>query len=670
MASAGLLDIDKPAASSLGFSRGADWNMPTSFFLNSKSSRVVGLRFFTASGPRAVEDRLTAFGRPTIVGIPGFVVPQGEKIKLLIKSTSAPSIASVSPANIVFDAVQTISAGFYSITGTAQSSSPGQSRITINFANGEVATAHANVLPAFAAQMDNLGNHRFTNSWFTNTSDYFRRAPGILTYDNSLKKQDVDDSRAWVAGMSDEAGTGAYVSAAAKQLGRPNKSEVQKLEAFATQTIFGKLQISKPGSTYGAVKKSLFYYDPSLEGKGIYDPSVDHSGTWQAAEANRLDRSYNYPHPTVVYWVLYRLARNYNGLTTVPWTWYLDRAYDTIMGMQNNAGLNAYSQFGLMEDTYFQMVLLDLSREGTTNATLASRANDVKAFMKQRADIWNGETYPYASEFPWDNTAQEGVYFWTSYFGYYDKAKATIETLMAIMASVPNWGYSGTGRDLWDFLYSAKSGPGARIERIIHHYKGAQSALPLVNQFQAYPSDIKMLRAGYGGVLGPLTSIGFDGFGSTGFHTRSDYLGWDPLSGDNGVTIALHALSTRAVAVNDPSLGGWAGFGFAITQSGTTVNMRPYDSFRQRIFIAENALYMELDAGHFTNVAYDTSSKKVTLTFDKNDGYTQNARIRWTTSASTSSSGQYKPQGTFKTERECAVIPLSMSGTTNVVFSQ
>ena len=84
--------------------------------------------------------------------------------------------------------------------------------------------------------------------------------------------------------------------------------------------------------------------------------------------------------------------------------------------MQNNAGIDGYAQFGLMEGTYLQMVLLDMLREGATNSTLASRANNVQAFMKQRADLWNSQTYPYASEFPWDNTAQEEVYTWTNYF--------------------------------------------------------------------------------------------------------------------------------------------------------------------------------------------------------------------------------------------------------------
>ena len=90
MASNGLTSLDSKEARDLSFTRGSDWNTPTGFTLQPKESRTIGLRLFTASGPREVEDRLAEFGRPTIVGVPGFVVPAGEEVKLLIRSTSSP----------------------------------------------------------------------------------------------------------------------------------------------------------------------------------------------------------------------------------------------------------------------------------------------------------------------------------------------------------------------------------------------------------------------------------------------------------------------------------------------------------------------------------------------------------------------------------------------------
>ncbi|CAK1359638.1 unnamed protein product [Cercospora beticola] len=645
VATSGLTELDTAAANSLGFTRGSDFNVPTEFSLRPSESRTIGLRFHTSAGPSSVEDRLRAFDRPTIVGVPGFVASSGEPVKMVIRSSSAPTISDVSPANIAFEAVQNVGEGVYAISGTAQAGTFGQTRVTIGFANGEVATAHYSIINPETTQMDNLGAFRFSKQWFSNESDYFGRGPGIITYDNKKQQQVVDDSRAWIAGLSDEAGTGAYVSATAKQLSRPNRAEIAMLEEFATTTLWNRIQISAPGDTYGGVKKSLFYYDAALEGRGLYLPGVDHSGTWPKTEADLLSRSYNYPHPCVVYYTLYRLARNTENLTSVPWTWALDRAYDTIMSMQRNAGVTAYAQFGLMEGSYFLEILRAHKAEGATNSTLSSRATDIENFMRQRTDIWQSEPYPYASEFPWDNTGQEEVYIWSAYFGFNDTATATIGTLLAVMASVPHWGYSGSG---------------------------AQSAYALIEEFQRHPNDVWMLRAAWGGIVGPLTTIGQDGFGATGFHSRPDYLAWDPYSGDNGVTMAMHALSTRAVIVQDDSLGGWAEFGARVSQEGNVVVIEPTDSARQKVFIADSALSLELDAGHFAAVRYDLGSRSVEVEFEANgEGFTPNARLKWKTTAQTTNSGNYQiVDGQYEEERGATVVPLSGDGTTKVTLRQ
>lgn len=128
-----------------------------------------------------------------------------------------------------------------------------QTRVTIAFENGDYGTAHYSVISSHATQLDNLGSFRFSKQWYNDTDDYFGRAPSIITYDNEKKQQVTDGPRAWVAGLSDEAGSGPYFSAAAKQFGPPNKGEVSMLETFAKRTLFGKLQMSTFGLEYGGV---------------------------------------------------------------------------------------------------------------------------------------------------------------------------------------------------------------------------------------------------------------------------------------------------------------------------------------------------------------------------------------------------------------------------------
>lgn len=230
---------------------------------------------------------------------------------------------------------------------------------------------------------------------------------------------------------------------------------------------------------------------------------------------------------------------------------------------------------------------------------------------------------------------------------------------------MPHWGYSGIGRSYWDFLYAGKLGPGNRLERILHHYKGSQSSLPLVQKFLQDPSQTYAFRSGYGGVIGKLSTIYEDGFSSPGFHSHEDYLNFDPMSGDGGVSTAIHALTVGSYVLNQADLGGWAGFGADVSVSGSQVNIKPTDSFRQRLFIAPIGLYFELDSGHFQSATYDSSSNQVTLSLDPKDDFTPNALLRITrTAPSFGPSGTYSLQGNFQSVRGGSSIPLGEAATT------
>lgn len=665
--SAGIVDDDEEVARRLGLERKETDNKVTTVTLAAGQSRTWTLRFFTSSGPRNVEKRLRDQGRPTVVGIPGFIVSQGQEIKLLIHSSSAPVISEVSPEYIAFSPARKIAAGFYEFHGVVNPQAFGRCRVTWDLDKGELGTAHYSVMRRQEEQLDRLAQFRFEHQWFNQHNDYFNRSPSIISYDRRKREQVTDDARPWIAGLSDEAGAGSYVSAAVKQFARPDRLQVRKLEQFVKETLWAQVQNSdSKSSTYAGVKKSLFYYDPKLPVK--YDPTIDRRiFTWDRAEANQLTRSYNYPHPVTVYWTLYRLARNYCGLVTTPWTWYLDRAYDTIMAMKRYGGIESYASFGLMAGSYFHAVLQDLTREGSLNATHARRAKDVEAFMFQRAQLWKNESYPLGSELTWDNTGQEEVFLWSRAFGNSDRATETAETVLAVLPSVPHWGYSSSSRSMWDFLYAGQWGPGARIERIFGHYKGAQAAYVLAEYFLDRPEDIELLRAAFGGVLGALSNILEDGFGSMGFHTRPDYWNWDPLSGDQGVSTALYILAARSVLVNHASLGGWAGFGGRVSQQGNLVLLMPEDGVRQRVFLAPIALYVELDSGKIRSAQYDAESHHVSVTLDPGDDHTTMARLRLTTTAQTTVSAHYEvlhPDQIL--ERDAVVIPLRPSAPTLV----
>jgi hypothetical protein len=132
------------------------------------------------------------------------------------------------------------------------------------------------------------------------------------------------------------------------------------------------------------------FYQPALVPSYTYPSSINWENwwSWNQSASFATTRAYDYIHVTAAYWALYRVARNYPGLTKVrSWEWYLNQAVLTVLTMTN--GQIDYANDGLMGETVLLYLLDDLKREGlTTNATA------VQSRMQQRATTWAGERYP------------------------------------------------------------------------------------------------------------------------------------------------------------------------------------------------------------------------------------------------------------------------------------
>ncbi|QGP80990.1 DUF5695 domain-containing protein [Sphingobium sp. CAP-1] len=598
---------------------GPQWNDATSIILAPGQSRTIGLRFVTSPSIRGIEDTLVANRRPVAVGIPGYVVPTDQQASLYLKSPSPVAKIESFPAGAL-TATPTESG-----TGWARydvkASGWGQARLTVTYADGQAQTVSYYITKPLEQVMADIGHFTTTSQWYEGKDDPFQRSPAILSYDREENKILTQDGRVWVAGMSDEGGAGSWVAAAIKQLDNPNPEEVAKLERMVNETVLGHLQVAQ-GPQAGAVKKSLFYYDPKLF-PDYYDPSINWKNwtAWPKKEADDLGRSYNYPHVAIGHWVLYRLARDSQGLVKQhDWRFYLDWAYRTSVAMMRDAPY--YAQFGQMEGDVFLDILKDLKREGLT-----TQATEMEKLMKGRADHWRTLKYPFGSEMAWDSTGQPEVYAWMRYFGYQPQADVTKEVILGYDPTIPSWGYNGNARRYWDFLYGGKV---SRIERQIHHYGSALNAVPLFDAYRQNPDDLHLLRVAYGGMMGGITNIDQQGFGSAAFHSWPDMMQWDALTGDYGMGFYGHAIASATYAVQDRDLG-WLGFGGKVTGDGATVHIVPQDGARRRLFIAPAGLWITLEAGRIASADYDGASGQVVLTLDPADAATAKARLLFET---------------------------------------
>src|SRR6184192_2335091 len=237
------------------------------------------------------------------------------------------------------------------------------------------------------------------------------------------------------------------------------------------------------------------------------------------------------------------------------------------------------------------------------------QADHLAAKMRVRANRWKDEAYPYGSEMPWDSTGQEEVYAWMKHFGFQEKADVTLNAILGYDPVIPHWGYNGSARRYWDFIFAGKL---RQLERQLHHYGSSLNAIPLLAEFREHPDDFYLLRVGYGGTMGTLTDIDQEGFAAAAFHSFPDMLKPDPLSGDYGPNFFGYSWNTATYVVDHPEFG-WLAFGGNLKIEHGRVEITPPDSYRSRVYLAALGLWLTLDAGRFESVQVNQKDGSVRI---------------------------------------------------------
>ena len=624
------------------------WNPSTSLELNPGESRTYGLKFILSDSIRSIEKTLSENHRPVAVGIPGYILPQDVEGRLFLNYDKPVSSIVVEPPSAI--EITENSPTLHGLKAyTLRGKTWGRSRLTVTYADGSVETIHYLVIKPMAQAVSDMGHFLTTQQWFTDEKDPFHRAPSAITYDRETNQMVLQDSRVWIAGLSDEGGAGSWLAAVMKQLVSPDKDELAKIEEFVDQVLWGHLQFTDGPNAYG-VRKSLFYYQPDQMPANYYNSGFDWKSwtSWNQQASEAVNRSYDYPHVAAAYWVLYRLARNHQGFVTHhPWDWYLNQAYETAMAMTKYAPDLAV--FGQMEGSVFVAILDDLKRE-----KMNQQAEALENRMRERADRWKNEPYPFGSEMPWDSTGQEEVYGWTKYFGYDDKAEVTLNAILGYDPAIPHWGYNGSARRYWDFIFAAKD---RRLERQLHHYGSGLNAIPLLAEFRDHPDDFYLLRVGYGGTMGALADIDQEGFASAAFHSFPDMLKGDPYSGDYGPNFFGHAWNTATYLVRHPEYG-WLAFGGNVKTEGSLVTFIPLDSARSRAFISPVGLWLTLESGRFEALEFDSKTGVVKIGLAAATVNTPEAVLRVEEPARANRVSRYHPAQQLKMVRDAYLVPL------------
>ncbi len=625
------------------------YNPASSHTLAPGESRTYGLRFVLSPSIRQIEDTLVRENRPHAVGVPGYILPQDVEARLFFRYPHAVTAFRVEPAGAL-DIFETNSTENCYRALTLRGNTWGRVRLTIEYADDSAQTVHFNVIKPAEQVVTDMGQFLTTEAWFVDATDPFGRSPSVMTYDREDDSIVTQSKQSWVCGLGDDGGA-TWLAGIMKLWGKPDAEQIEKYEEFVDEVVWGGLQYNEGPLMYG-VKRTLFYYEPNELPPGYYDSDIDFS-TWMAwprAHTEQVPRSYNYPHVTALYFTLYQLARNTEGLVSHhPWDWYLTQAYETAVAMTTVG--NQYAEFGVMDGSIFLETLNALKAEQWT-----SEATDLEARMENRADHWATLAFPFGSEMAWDSTGQEEVYVWSKYFGNDDKAQITLNAILGYMPTIPHWGYNGSARRYWDFIYGGAKID--RLERMLHHYGSSLNSIPVLSEYRDHPDDFHLLRIGFGGMMGPLSNIDEQGFPSMAFHAFADTLKWDARTGDYGLAFFGHAQGAGSYLVEHPEFG-WLSFGGNLSRDGDTVVMTPLDSFRKRIYLAPVGLWLTLDSGQFESVTFSPSSKAVKIILAPSSVFVTTARLRI---EKKSGLGSYAPTASLPVERGAFVVPLEADG--------
>ena len=203
------------------------WNPLTSLKLAPGESTTYGIRFLLSDSIRDLEKTLADNNRPVAIGVPGYVLPTDIDARLFLKYPASVKSIAVDPEGALDIRSQTPTPGkwqAYSIKGK----SLGRARLSVTYTDGTVQAISYFVTKPEAQAVADMGRFLTTKQWFTDAKDPFHRAPSVMSFDRELNQIVLQDSRVWIAGLSDEGGAGSWLAAVMKQLDQPNKEEINQ----------------------------------------------------------------------------------------------------------------------------------------------------------------------------------------------------------------------------------------------------------------------------------------------------------------------------------------------------------------------------------------------------------------------------------------------------------
>jgi hypothetical protein len=250
------------------------WNTPTFLELRAGQSASFALRLYLASdGPRTRDAALQAAGEPVLRSVPGYTLALDMNSTFLVvtppRGQTVASVA-VTPAGLLTAGSPTPvpSSTDKSVQIDLTPVAVGKARVAVTFSDGSESVAFYSVLPSFSAQVAAYGHHLAHTAFLPlDYPDPFGRSASVMPWDREDGTWVLDDSRAYIVGLSDDAGAAQNLAAAMKVAWAPTQDEVTAKDDYVKWTLFGTKPATAKGplrslqepDTWG-VRMTMYYY--------------------------------------------------------------------------------------------------------------------------------------------------------------------------------------------------------------------------------------------------------------------------------------------------------------------------------------------------------------------------------------------------------------------------
>lgn len=464
---------------------------------------------------------------------------------------------------------------------------------------------------------------------------------------------------------------------AAKNVSFPDQKEIEGIEYYLKNFVWGKLQRTDAETPYpyGVYGTPHWFVNRDKERRKAFAQERSDSRAIRDLEKEHVWRSYDYPHVVMLYFHMYEIAKKYPRMSKyLDAAGYLERAYQTARAFFTYP----YELYPSYYETYKwglynELILLKLAdaldREG-----FPDRANWLRGEWEKKVKYFvYDDQYPFRSEYAFDRTAFESSYALAKYGATHDMkpdtnlwydiklkkwyshpvvkredSRAFMDRQFAAGLCVRGWleaSYYQLGAD-GGLSYMAAMGGWGILDYALNFAPRPHDWLQL--GYASYLSSWCLMNTGP-----PESNYGFwfpgkENDGAAGWQFMSAKYGnaWMGSSYPGGVRVPRGpwhydgeidlgfggALRMAATVLTHDPIFDWFAYGGTLKVAKDTLSIVPRDGLRQRFQAildepndraSPRRLKIELDRDGFAagqNIVVDRALKKVSFTLENRTG--------------------------------------------------